>query len=200
MGASEPPAPIIPPLDPDDTPLTPGDLASSLIAYSSPWIDLGSADPLISNISRQVLSLEVAYAAFCGINNIIIPGPRHLGGQTDGNGVIQYARAIKECLNISGYINISLHIPMYDAEDASKKDLMIGDLAPFAREHPTPEVSSGEDSVDLFGAWDAWHAIRSVCKYNSRLSVGKEPRIYTFPSLFFSVAPVAIRVNSWIVI
>src|SRR5690349_5070711 len=75
--SSIPPAPIIPPLDPVDTPLTPSDTLSQIIAYSSPWIDLCSPDPLIANISRQVLNIEIAYASFCGVGHIIIPGPRN---------------------------------------------------------------------------------------------------------------------------
>src|ERR1700709_1594485 len=92
-----PPAPIIPPPTPVDTPLTPGDTVSQLIAYSSPWIDLCSPDPLISNISRQVLNIEIAYASFCGVGNVIIPGPRtYSSGATSNDGLIQYARAIQE--------------------------------------------------------------------------------------------------------
>jgi protein arginine N-methyltransferase 5 len=164
-----PPAPIIPPLNPIDTPLTPGDTVSQLIAYSSPWIDLCSSDPLISSISRQVLNIEIAYASFCGIGNIIIPGPRvYNSGSTNGDGLIQYARAIQEALTIGTYIQVAIHIPMYgNGENVG----MTGDLRPFAR----GEYTSGEGNVevDLFETWDAWNLIRSVCKYSQRLTVGK---------------------------
>lgn len=169
-GRNLPPAPIIPPLDPVDTPLTPGDTVSQIIAYSSPWIDLCSEDPLVANISRQVLNIEIAYASFCGLGNIIIPGPRsYASGSTSSDGLIQYARAIQEALTIGSYIQIAIHIPMCGNEEA--KDFT-GDLRPFARNY---DSKNKEREVDLFETWDAWNLIRTVCKYNSRLSVGKQP-------------------------
>lgn len=177
--SSAPPAPIIPPLDPVDTPLTPSDSLSQIIAYSSPWIDLCSPDPLISNISRQVLNIEIAYASFCGVGHIIIPGPRkYSSGSSDNNGLVQYARAIQEALTIGSYIQMAIQIPMYGNEEV--KD-MTGDLLPFAREEVSK--SKAKKEVDLFETWDAWNFIRGVCKYNSRLSVGKNNQCNSLFSL-----------------
>jgi protein arginine N-methyltransferase 5 len=170
---SIPPAPILTPLTPVDTPLTPGDTVSQVIAYSSPWIDLCSRDPLISNISRQVLNIEIAYASFCGVGNIIIPGPRsYSSGSTDNDGLIQYARAIQEALTIGSYIQMAIHIPIYGNEEV--KD-MTGDLLPFTRDSLSSGKGKPSNEIDLYETWDAWNLIRSVCKYNSRLSVGKKP-------------------------
>src|SRR5271168_4734758 len=172
-GGSIPPAPIITPLTPVDTPLTPGDTVSQVIAYSSPWIDLCSPDPLISNISRQVLNIEIAYASFCGIGNIIIPGPRtYESGSAQNDGLIQYARAIQEALTIGSYVQLAIHIPMYRHDEV--KDLT-GDLLPFAREQRAHGKAKGSKEIDLYETWDEWNLIRTVCKYNSRLSVGKKP-------------------------
>ncbi|KAK0110601.1 methyltransferase protein [Cadophora gregata f. sp. sojae] len=167
---SIPPAPIIPPLNPVDTPLTPGDTVSQIIAYSSPWIDLCSPDPLIANISRQVLNIEIAYASFCGVGNIVIPGPRaYSSGSTDNDSLIQYARAIQEALNIGSYLQMAIHIPMYGNEEAKE---MIGDLRPFAREQRSESaLGKVNKDIDLYETWDAWNLIRSVCKYSARLSV-----------------------------
>jgi protein arginine N-methyltransferase 5 len=168
-----PPAPIIPPLTPVDTPLTPGETVSQLIAYSSPWIDICSPDPLISNISRQVLNIEIAYASFCGIGNIVIPGPKtYSSGSADSDGLVQYARAIQEALTIGSYIQIAIHIPMYGPEETKE---VTGDLAPFARTQRSSVKGKENKEIDLFETWDAWNLIRGVCKYNSRLSVGKIP-------------------------
>jgi protein arginine N-methyltransferase 5 len=167
-----PPAPIIPPLTPVDTPLTPGDTVSQLIAYSSPWIDLCSPDPLISNISRQVLNIEIAYASFCGVGNVIIPGPKtYNSGSLESDGLIQYARAIKEAIAIASYVQIAIHIPMYGHEETKE---VTSDLTQFARD-PLSIKSKEDKEIDLFETWDAWNLIRSVCKYHSRLSVGKKP-------------------------
>ncbi|TVY49663.1 Protein arginine N-methyltransferase [Lachnellula occidentalis] len=157
--SSIPPAPIIPPLTPFDTPMTPSDTLSQLIGYCSPWIDLCSSDPFISNISRQVLNIEIAYASFCGVGNIIIPGPRNYSsGSTDNNGIIQYARAIQEALTIGSYIQMAIHVPMYGQEEV--KD-MTGDLQPFARDYQSPGESKESKDIDLFETWDAWNFVRS---------------------------------------
>jgi protein arginine N-methyltransferase 5 len=119
------------------------------------------------------LNIEIAYASFCGVGNIIIPGPRnYTSGSKDNNGIIQYARAIQEALTIGSYIQMAIHIPMYGQEEV--KD-MTGDLLPFARDNQSSKKSKASKDIDLFETWDAWNFIRSVCKYNSRLSVGKKP-------------------------
>jgi protein arginine N-methyltransferase 5 len=170
-GAERPqdvPAPIIAPLAPVDTPLTPGSTISQTIAYSSPWIDLCSPDPLIANVSRQVLNMEIAYASFCGIGNVVIPGPRtYSSNSADSNGLAQYARAIQEILEIATYMQIALHLPMYGNEEV--KDLT-GDLRELAK----GGVSTVEaKEINLYETWDAWNVIRDLCRYNTRLSVGK---------------------------
>ncbi|PBP23263.1 protein arginine N-methyltransferase HSL7 [Diplocarpon rosae] len=202
---STPPAPIIPPLDPVDTPLTPGDTVSQIIAYSSPWIDLCSPDPVISNISRQVLNIEIAYASFCGIGNIIIPGPRsYTSGPTDNDGLMQYARAIQEALNIGTYLQMAIHIPMYGNGEIEE---IIGDIRPFARNLgscATPGQTSKK--IDLFETWDAWNLIRDVCKYSSRLSVALalprqlpteslQSRWYAEPLRLLSFTPTTFLTN-----
>ncbi|KAG9245532.1 PRMT5 arginine-N-methyltransferase-domain-containing protein [Calycina marina] len=164
-----PPPPIIPPLNPVDTPLSPGETLSQLIGYCSPWIDLASPDPLIANISRQVLNIEVAYASFCGLGNLIIPAPKTFGcNATESDGLARYARAIQEALHVGSYVNIAIHIPMYGNYQGKE---MTGDLAALARKISISEEGKKNKEIDLFETWDAWNTIRSVCKYSSRLSV-----------------------------
>ncbi|UKZ77287.1 hypothetical protein TrVFT333_005007 [Trichoderma virens FT-333] len=67
--------PILLPLTPEDTGMFPSQAVNTYVAYTSPWIDLCSNDPVIANISRQVLNLEVNYASWCGVKSIIITGP-----------------------------------------------------------------------------------------------------------------------------
>ncbi|KKY17616.1 putative protein methyltransferase [Diplodia seriata] len=166
------PLPLIAPLTPDDTILTPGDTISQLLALSSPWIDLASPDPVIAHVSRQAFTQEVAYASFCGVGNIIVQGPKLHHGDLEGTGVSQFARSILEALAVGPYINIVILQPMVDDPNADLNDEM-GHLAPFAREKYMKASSSKQNAeVDLFGTWDAWNLIRTVCKYNSRLSVG----------------------------
>ncbi|KAI9821967.1 MAG: methyltransferase protein [Pycnora praestabilis] len=165
------PLPIIPPLTPVDTPLTPNKTIAQLLAVTSPWIDLCSPDPLIANVSRQVLSLEIAYAAFCGVGNIIIIGPKFRYGKAHADGLAQYARAVQEALNVGAYVQIQILLPITDHPELDIEDEM-GDLAPFAREEYVEDTVEKEARrPDLYGTWDAWNVIRTLCKYSARLFV-----------------------------
>lgn len=127
--------------------------------------------------------MEIAYAAFCGVGNIIIPGPRHYSsGRDDTSGLVQFARAIQEALGIGSFVQFAIHIPMYGQAEPFMKE-PTGGLAPFAREDYNSEGSSELKDTDSYSTWDAWNVIRSVCQYNSRLSVGKRSPIKSYVSL-----------------
>ncbi|KAL8685158.1 MAG: hypothetical protein Q9218_007941, partial [Villophora microphyllina] len=160
--------PAIPSLSPTDTPLAPGEVIQQLVGVASPWIDLSSPDPVIYNFSRQVLELEVQYAAFCGLGNVVVPGPRLQYGSAHGEGITQYAFAIQEALALSNYVQILIHLPMMYHPDQDSEDVE-GSLALHAR--PEFVEEGGKSKHDFLGTWDAWHIIKSVCKYNSRLFV-----------------------------
>ncbi|KAI9828139.1 MAG: methyltransferase protein [Thelocarpon impressellum] len=161
-GFQPPPPPIIPPLTPADTTLTPNNTISQLLAVASPWTDLCSPDPLIANLSRQVLSQEMAYAAFCGVGNVIVPGPKLHHRDVHGHGLTQYARAIQEALRVGSYLSIQILLPMTDHPDSDLEE-GVGSLAPFAREDYVEETEGQEGRTpDVFGTWDAWNVIRTV--------------------------------------
>lgn len=168
------PLPLIPALDAVDTDLGPSDSISQLLAYTSSWIDLSSPDPVIAHLSRQVFHLEIAYAAFCGVVTVVVPGPRLSHG---ADGVSQYARAIKEALSTGGYIQLHVLMSM-DGSKLAAAEEDLGDLARFVN----PDLDSHSVRPDANSSWNAWNAIRSVCKYHNRLSVALElPR--RLPSL-----------------
>jgi protein arginine N-methyltransferase 5 len=154
-----------------DTSLTPDESTSQVVGITSSWIDICSPDPLIADVSRQVLMLEVAYAAFCGINYLIIPGPRLHHGAIHSEGLMYYSRAVQEALSLAPYIQIHIWMKMVDNPEAEV--IAMGELAPFAREEflaPDGDIST---KIDLFGTWDAWEIIRTTCKHHSRLLIGK---------------------------
>lgn len=204
------PVPNIPSLSPVDTTLAPGDTISHLLAVVSPWIDLCSPDPAIYGVSRQVLELEVAYAAFCGIGNIILPSPKLHHGKLHGEGVTQYAYAVQEALKIAQYIQLSIKLPMMGGPEQDADDVE-GSLAKEARAEymglsnahsrkdsmestrdKLKEIDQDDDGasirrkksarVDFFGTWDAWNVIRTLCTYNARLFVGKNRSTSPLPS------------------
>ncbi|KAE9975217.1 hypothetical protein BLS_002713 [Venturia inaequalis] len=160
------PVPLIPAFTPADTPLLPQDSLSQLLITAAPWMDLASPDPIIFNLSRQILNLEIAYAAFCGIQNVLVPGPTLYASVLGSSMLTQYARAIKEALTIGPYVQFHILLPMIPSN--GKPASVQPHLSDFAR------ISNDEDlskSADPWSPWEAWNLIRSVCKYNGRLSV-----------------------------
>lgn len=179
------PDPVVPPLTIEDTTLFPGTYTSGLVAYASPWIDLCSPNHVVSSISRQVLNLEVSYANFCGVRSIIVPGPKHdVAKVGNGQGITQYARAIKEAFSIGTRVNIMIHLPMYREPGLEDKVELL------SSGEDASEATLGGQDIDLFSTWDSWHTIRSVCEYDSRLFVGKY-----FP---FTIAPGRETIDSYI--
>jgi protein arginine N-methyltransferase 5 len=163
---------VIPPLSPVDTFLTPDESISQIVAISSTWTDLCSPDPFIAAVSADILKLEIAYAAFCGISYVLIPGPRLRRSSTQDGSLARYARAILEALSAGPYIQIQIWMPMVDPLGNVVEE--IGDLAPFARPHLLDDHSEAQpQKLDLFGTWAAWDLIRSICKYHTRLCIGE---------------------------
>lgn len=175
------PMPLLSPFTPKDTTLTPDDSNSALIAVVSSWIDLGSLDPLIANVSLQVFNLEMAYAAFCGIQHVMIHGP------LPGSNVVQYARAVTEALGMGPYIHLNVLLPMFGELEHESGDGT--HLAELATEQEIALPEEDDPSEDVFSSWDTWDTLRTMCNYDSRLSVGKQHFISFFLSsivLFFS--------------
>lgn len=165
VAATSIPNPIVTTLTDKDTSLVPGGYVSAVVAYSSPWIDLCSPDPLIASISRQVLNLEVAYASFCGCRSIIIPGPRDDGRPKH---IAQYARAVQEAFLVAHRTSLIIHMPMYREPGLEEEEKTLSQLLGAA----SPPTQPSEE-IDLFSAWDTWHTIRTICNYSARLFVGK---------------------------
>jgi protein arginine N-methyltransferase 5 len=178
--ASVPAAPILPSLSPSDTSLGPNDIIGQLIVTTSTWIDLTSPDPLIADISRQILVLEIAYASFCGATNVMIKGPpAHVKSE---DGLIRYAHAIQEALGAATYLQLHLTLPM-TGQSTSELEPDMGDLETFARDEYVDDLGIDDedeeeeeeeaDEIDGMASWDAWNVVRSLCRYNARLSIGK---------------------------
>lgn len=164
----------VPPLSPADTPLTPSEAISQVVGITSSWIDLCSPDPLIAEISRQVLMLEVSYAAFCGISYLVIPGPRLQHGDRQSEGLAYYGRTIQEALSVAPYIQFHIWLKIIETSDSENTDM--GDLSPFARAEFADLSERPTTHLDSFATWDAWEIIRTICKHHSRLLIGKRKK------------------------
>jgi protein arginine N-methyltransferase 5 len=166
--AEDIPIPLIPALTPADSPLIPHDNISQLLVTTASWIDLASPDPIIANVSRQVFNLEIAYAAFCGVQNVIVPGPVLFDGTICTSRLTQYARAIQEALSIGPYLQIYIHLPMVPSSAKAPENQ--SHLSRFARSQDAC------DTTEIAGAWiswEAWNVVRTLCAFSGRLLVGK---------------------------
>ncbi|RMD45079.1 hypothetical protein DV735_g155, partial [Chaetothyriales sp. CBS 134920] len=160
---------VIPPLTPADSSLTPHATVNQVVGLISPWIDLCSPDPIVADLSRQVLKLELNYAAFCGLTFVLIPGPQLAGSTANGAGLAQYARAVLDSLGQAPFIQFHIWLPMVERPGSERQDM--GDLRLFARPAFLQEHEPKTPRPDLFASWEAWDIIRSICKYSSRLFV-----------------------------
>ncbi|WPB03278.1 uncharacterized protein RHO25_007915 [Cercospora beticola] len=169
------PLPTIAPLLPEDTDLGPDEGNIAIIGVVSPWIDLGSPDPLIAHVSRQVFSLEVAYAAFVGIGNVIVHGP------IEGSDHVQYARAVLEGLGLGPYVQLQILLPI--TGELELEGAEGAHLSELAREKYMPAPSEEDEAEpELFGTWETWNTIRAMGQYSNKLTVALElPR--QLPSL-----------------
>ncbi|CAM1509069.1 Fc.00g028080.m01.CDS01 [Cosmosporella sp. VM-42] len=194
--------PILPPLTPKDTSLFPSAAVNTYTAYISPWIDLSSPNPIVANISRQVLNIEVDYANFCGVRSVIIAGPRCDASKNGGNqGLAQYSRAIEEALTVGSRLTFLLHVPMYREPVLESK---VNTLATL--DEAVVPVTEKENKIDLFTAWDSWHHVRTVCDYNTRLFVALQlPKVmpekalqdrwFAEPLHYLSLSPANFQTN-----
>ncbi|KAL4727570.1 hypothetical protein ACLX1H_004253 [Fusarium chlamydosporum] len=193
--------PILPPLTPKDTGLFPCAAVNTYTAVISPWIDLGSSNPIISSISRQVLNVEINYANFCGVRSIIIPGPRQDASIDGGNqSLAQYSRAVEEALTIGNRLTFLIQMPMYREPVHESKEVNIASL-----DVKTPAKTEAKE-IDLLAAWDSWHHVRSVCNYNTRLFVSLEiphvmpekdlqDRWFAEPLHYLTLSPATFQAN-----
>jgi len=107
----------------------------------------------------------VAYAAFCGVSNVLVYGP------LSASGTVQYARAVQEALGLGPYLQLHVLIPMTGEleQDVSAEGVHLSELA-------RPQYGSSQDDEDsdpeLFGTWEIWNTIQTMCSYSTRLSIG----------------------------
>lgn len=170
------PGPIVSTLTHKDTSLGPCPYIGNVLACCSPWIDLGSSNPIIASISRQVLNLEVAFANWCGVKSVVVSGPRKDG---DGRAIAQYARAIQEAFEVASRVNVIIHISMYREPGLEEETALLS--TELLGSEDVAADAGADAEVDLFGAWDSWHTIRSACHYSTRLYAGRFSRPKRLP-------------------
>lgn len=162
----------VPNLRPIDTFLRPAQHVGQLIAFTSSWIDTASSNPIIADASLQVLNLEVAYAAFCGVMNVVVRSPTVAFSNTKSADITKFAHAIRHILTISPHLQLHVLIS-FDNQCQESDSEENGSLATKLSQDSKTANYTDQSNHDPLSSWSFWNLVRSVCKYNSRLSVGK---------------------------
>lgn len=157
---------LISSLSPEYTDLSPTMSTSTMIGVISPWIDISSGNSRVAYISRQVLNMEIAYAAFCGISSVILPPLFRSKNKPTREAVSRYADAVASATRIGPSLQFLVPFPM-DDQRPPPKSLILSILSKSVDD----DVSSTEPTSDPLAPWDAWNQIRSVSKYHSKLAI-----------------------------
>ncbi|KAF8474593.1 PRMT5 arginine-N-methyltransferase-domain-containing protein [Kalaharituber pfeilii] len=134
-------------MDDDEVNIHPGEFMGNVVVFTSPWIDLDSDDPLVSYVSKQVLKHEVAYACFCGVNHIVIAGPKRRAN------IAQYAQAINSVVGTSLYMQLHIDLPLAEEEGVNTGN------------------GNATQPYDAFSVWDTWNTIRTLLGIIDNVSV-----------------------------
>ncbi|KAI0956054.1 hypothetical protein AcV7_006562 [Taiwanofungus camphoratus] len=142
----------------DEVTVTRLDEAEGILAIVSDWLELDAPDSWVRHDSEIALLQELAYASYLNIQAAILPSPRNRVH------IASYARTVNACLNSIPYIQLSVRIPIYDPEVLRLSPSL---TTSTATESCSPLLSD-EPSI---ATWEMWDTIRSICDYNSRLTL-----------------------------
>ncbi|KAG6332759.1 hypothetical protein ID866_6333 [Astraeus odoratus] len=169
----------------DEVTITRLDEAEFVLAMASEWLRLDSDDDWVRHDSGIALRQEVAYASYLNVPTIILPPPRNRSQ------VASYARVINECLKTIPYMQLSVRLPIYDPavfqSRAPSSPRSLGDHGSSGASTPPPvtppKLSTSSTSPsgslrstkapegELNATWEMWDIIRTVCDYNTRLTL-----------------------------
>ncbi|TFK40311.1 shk1 kinase-binding protein 1 [Crucibulum laeve] len=160
----------------DEVTLTRLNEAEGITAMVSEWLELDAPDDWVRHDAEIALQQELAYASYLNIQTAILPEPRNR------DHVASYARIVNSCLKNNPYIYLSVRLPIY-----SPSVLQPG--SPISAFHPaspstplksppklvisdtSPETRPGASEGELNATWEMWDLIRSMCDYNTRLTL-----------------------------
>jgi protein arginine N-methyltransferase 5 len=131
---------------------------------SSEWLELDSGDAEVRHDAEIALDQELSYAAYLNIYTVILPPPRNR------EHVASYARTVNTCLNKFPYISLSVRLPIYHPGMFQPTQTSVGSSVRL--ETPSIPDHVGPTSGDSLNAtWEMWDVIRTMCDYNTRLTL-----------------------------
>ncbi|KAG6827203.1 hypothetical protein H0H92_012808 [Tricholoma furcatifolium] len=173
----------------DEVTLTRLDEAEGVTVMISEWLELDAVDDWVRHDAEIALQQELAYASYLNIHSVILPAPRNR------QHVASYARIVNACLKNMPYVHLSIRLPIYSpsvlsaANAPSPTSLLSPDSV--STSPPTSATLSASGSGprlvvpqsnssaklstapegELNATWEMWDLIRSMCDYNTRLTL-----------------------------
>ncbi|KAF8149849.1 shk1 kinase-binding protein 1 [Crassisporium funariophilum] len=155
------------------------DEAEGVTAMISDWLELDAPDDWVRHDAEIALQQELAYATYLNIHTVILPSPRNR------DHVASYARIVNSCLHKSPYLYLSVRLPIYNPDvfqpgspiSAFHPASPSGFTSPVSAFPPSLVISEsgGTDNTNsqasLNATWEMWDVIRSMCDYNTRLTL-----------------------------
>lgn len=149
------------------------DEAEGITVMVSEWLELDAADDWVRHDAEMALQQELAYASYLNIQTAILPAPRNR------DHVASYARIVNACLKSLPYIYLSVRLPIYNPsafQPSPPASALFS--APPSVSNPTLVVSdtttgrlTPSSEGQLNATWEMWDVIRSMCDYNTRLTL-----------------------------
>lgn len=123
-------------------------------------------DLLLCMRLSQALLQELAYASYLNVHTAILPPPRNR------DNVASYARVINAALHSVPYMQLSVRLLIYDPSmiqlGQTPTDSGFGEAS-----SPISSVTAAlVDDQPSIATWEMWDAIRSICEYHPRLTLG----------------------------
>lgn len=166
---------LLPPFRSEDVLLTPETGPHTSLAISSFWIDVCSSDPLIAEISELVLLQELSFAAFCGVQHVLVRSPCFQSGPQRTGQLERFSKVVQKALRIDSSFVISITVPA--PHGAGEEILPLLNLGTLRSENQknvrTINDALHSENIEWEKPWRAWDEIRSFCQYNSRLAIGR---------------------------
>ncbi|KAF8625564.1 hypothetical protein AX15_005327 [Amanita polypyramis BW_CC] len=158
----------------DEVTMTRLDESNGITAMISEWLELDAEDDWVRHDAEIALRQEISYASYLNIQTVILPPPRNRSH------VASYARIVNSCLEIP-FLNFSVRLPIYNPsvlrpETPTSGIIQAGtaksaNLPTFLISRDAPHSLSSAPEGELNATWEMWDVIRSICDYDTRLTL-----------------------------
>ncbi|GMF98310.1 unnamed protein product [[Candida] boidinii] len=147
-------------------------LTNKLIGITSSWIELDSEDPLINEFSLQVITNEINYSTFLGIEDILISPPNSL------NNLLIYSNNLNSLLSKFPTIRFSIRLPFCETNTSNNnlsnlesRTVSLNNTYSVNTLTNNGDNINKSDDIDYLSTWEIWNKIRISCNYNQNLYV-----------------------------